>query len=68
MPPSQSWLHALLLPKPFANGSSANGFSTNGISKFAANGNLQDNSMSARTPKPGSAQESDKVSRGLDKK
>jgi hypothetical protein len=66
-------LHALLLPKPFAivlsaNGISANGFGANGISKFAANGNLQDNSMSARTPKPGSAQESDKVSRGLDKK
>jgi hypothetical protein len=40
----------------------------NSFCKFAANGNLQEDSMSVRTPKPGAAQESDKGSRGLDKK
>jgi hypothetical protein len=38
------------------------------VCNFAANGNLEEDSMSGRTPKPGSAQESDKVLRGLDKK
>jgi hypothetical protein len=40
----------------------------NSFCKFAANENLPEDSMSVRTAKPGSAQESDKLSRDLDKK
>jgi hypothetical protein len=56
MPPSQSpaLLKQIALANSFCN--------------FAANGNLQEDSMSARTSKPRAAQESDKAARSLDKK